>query len=78
MKVAKLFMNGRSQAVRLPREFQFKGKRVFIKRASNVVLLIPEEDSWQVLLDSLEQFSSDFMQEREQPAQAEVREDLFA
>jgi len=78
MKVAKLFMNGRSQAVRLPREFQFKGKRVFVKRAGNVVLLIPEQGSWQVLLDSLGQFSSDFMQEREQPARAEERGELFA
>lgn len=77
MKVAKLFMNGRSQAVRLPREFRFKGKRVFIKRAGNAVVLIPEEDPWRALLDSLEQFSSDFMQDREQPAQAEDREDLF-
>jgi antitoxin VapB len=78
MKVAKLFMNGRSQAVRLPREFRFKGKRVLIKRAGNAVVLIPEEDSWQALLDSLGQFSGDFMQEREQPSQAEEREDLFA
>jgi len=76
MKVAKLFKNGQSQAVRLPKEFRFEGTQVFIKRVGNAVLLLPEQDSWQVLFDSLGLFSDDFMETREQPKQQE-REDLF-
>jgi len=76
MKTAKLFKNGRSQAVRLPKEFRFEGTQVFIKRVGNTVVLIPDQDSWQTLFDSLGQFSEDFMESRNQPEQ-QVRESLF-
>ena len=75
MRTAKLFKNGRSQAVRLPKEFRFEGTQVFIKRVGNMIVLIPEQDSWQMLFDSLEQFSDDFMETRNQPEQ-QVREGL--
>lgn len=67
METAKLFQNGKSQAVRLPKEFRFKGSQVFIKRVGNAVVLIPENESWQTLIDSLSKFSDDFMSERIQP-----------
>ena len=76
MKVAKLFKNGQSQAVRLPKEFRFEGTQVFIKRVGNAVLLLPEQDSWQGLFDSLSLFSDDFMEVREQPEHQE-REEIF-
>ena len=40
-KTAKLFRNGRSQAVRLPREFRFEGDRVRVRRAGLGVLVEP-------------------------------------
>ena len=67
MDTAKLFKNGRRQAVRLPEEYRFSGDKVFIKKIGQVVLLIPEDKPWQPLLESLELFSDDFMAEREQP-----------
>ena len=76
MRTAKLFKNGQSQAVRLPLEFRFEGTRVYIKRMGNAVLLLPEQDTWQMLFDSLELFSDDFMEMRDQPEQ-QVRETLF-
>ena len=76
MKVAKLFKNGQSQAVRLPKEFRFEGTQVFIKRVGNAVLLLPEQHSWQGLFDSLGMFSDDFMVVREQPEQQE-RQEMF-
>lgn len=76
METAKIFMNGRSQAVRLPKEFRFEGSEVFIKRIGKAVVLIPHEESWQTLFDSLGMFSDDFMIERNQPPQQE-REALF-
>lgn len=76
MKTAKLFKNGQSQAVRLPKEFRFEGDRVLIKRSGNGVLLLPLKHSWDSLFDSLDKFSDDFMETREQPAE-QAREDLF-
>lgn len=69
MKTAKLFQNGQSQAVRLPKEFRFEGEEVFIKKNGNVVMLIPIAHSWDSLLGSLNKFSPDFMSERNQPQQ---------
>ena len=71
MQTARLFRNGRSQAVRLPREFRFDGDRVFIKRVGNAVVLVPYQEPWQSLFDSLDRFSDDYMQDREQPPQQE-------
>lgn len=76
MKTARLFQNGQSQAVRLPKEFRFTGNKVFIKKVGNAVILIPYHDSWQSLFQSLDQFSDDFMEIREQPSQ-QNRESLF-
>lgn len=67
MKTAKIFQNGQSQAVRLPKEFRFDDNEVFIKKTGNVVQLIPRSDSWNSLFESLKKFSSDFMAERVQP-----------
>lgn len=67
MKTAKIFQNGQSQAVRLPKEFRFEDSEVFIKKSGNVVQLIPRTDSWNSLFTSLEKFSPDFMSERVQP-----------
>jgi antitoxin VapB len=69
MKTAKLFRNGRSQGVRLPREFRFEGDHVLIKRQGEGVLLLPSTKSWGALIDSLDQFSDDFLAERDQPPQ---------
>jgi len=75
MKTAKLFKNGRSQAVRLPKEFRLEGEEVYIKQTGNVVQLIPMSGSWETLFASLDKFSPDFMEERSQP-QPEAREDF--
>jgi antitoxin VapB len=76
MKTAKLFRNGQSQAVRLPKEFRFEGDEVWIKRVGNGVLLLPTTQSWESLFGSLDKFSDDFMETRDQEA-VQVREDVF-
>ena len=76
MKTAKLFKNGDSQAVRLPKEFRFAGDEVFIKRVGSAVVLLPKAKSWDTLVGSLKKFPPDFMNEREQPAKVERREPL--
>ena len=76
MKTAKLFKNGGSQAVRLPKEFRFDGEYVYIKKMGSAVILLSRKDPWEPLVDSLDQFTNDFMEHRDQPEQ-EDREDLF-
>jgi antitoxin VapB len=75
MQTAKIFTNGRSQAIRLPKEYRFSGDDVFINKIGNIVVLIPKDDPWSVLANSLDQFSDDFMEDRNQPPQ-DSREDL--
>ncbi len=75
MKTAKIFQNGQSQAVRLPKEFRFKESQVFIKKIGSAVILLPKTNSWDSLVDSLKRFSNDFMAKRVQP-KLEKREDF--
>jgi antitoxin VapB len=77
MKTAKLFQNGQSQAVQLPKAFQLPGTEVYIKKVGNAIVLIPMDHPWETLFESLSQFSDDFMREREQP-NVQTREDAFA
>lgn len=67
MDTAKLFRNGNSQAVRLPKKYRFEGTRVYIKRMGNAVVLIPEQGAWDSLTQSLSMFSDDYMSDRNQP-----------
>ncbi len=60
MQTAKLFPNGQSQAVRLPKEFRFDGERVYIQRLGSAVILLPFQAPWQTLLDSLGEFTPDY------------------
>lgn len=76
MTTAKLFMNGKSQAVRLPKQFRFEGDEVFIKKVGNAVVLLPKDQTWQTMIDSLAMFSDDFIEDREQP-DIQERETLF-
>ncbi len=67
-EIAKLFQNGRSQAVRLPREFRFTGDRVRIQRVAEGVLLqamVPHVAQW---FDKLDELSTEpFPTKRRQP-----------
>ena len=63
MQTARLFVNGRSQAVRLPKEYQFKGESVYIQKLGEAVILVPFDKAWQTFLHGLNSFSDDFMSE---------------
>jgi len=76
MKKAKLFKNGQSQAVRLPRDCRFEGEEVYVKKTGDFVILIPIKSSWNPLLASLDEFSKDFMLDREQPSSQQTRDEL--
>lgn len=75
MTTAKLFQNGRSQAVRLPKEFRFSGKEVKISKQGNKIILEAIENSWEQWFSTFAQFSDDFMATgREQPEQPQERD----
>ena len=68
MKTAKLFKNGRSQAVRLPKEFRMPGKEVRVYKEGSRVVLEPLETTWDAMTKSLSGFPDDFMEDgRDQP-----------
>ena len=76
--IAKIFKNGQSQAVRLPKEFRFENQEeLFVKKVEDGIILLPKNDKsvWDNMFDRLEEFSDDFMENRVQPVQN--REDLF-
>jgi len=50
MKTAKLFQNGQSQAVRLPKEYRFSGNEVGIRKIGEIILLFPKDDAWEAFL----------------------------
>ncbi|MFC1582197.1 antitoxin [Planctomycetota bacterium] len=76
METAKLFINGRSQAVRLPKQCRFKGKDVYVKKVDGIVMLIPKEGSWDSFAASLDKFSDDFFEEGREQDKPELREEL--
>lgn len=75
MEKAKLFKNGSSQAVRLPKEFRFTGSEVYIRKMGDMVVLIPQKSAWKDWLSNLSECSDDFMIERNQP-EAQERDPL--
>lgn len=76
---AKLFLHGRSQAVRLPKEFRFEGTEVFVRRVgADVVLSSQPKAPMQNLLDAVAEFEPGFVLERAQPEQFDVRDTLFS
>lgn len=78
-RIAKLFQNGRSQAVRLPAEFRFEGNQVFIHRdlETGDVILSRKPDSWQSYFELVKTLNipQNFMKDRED-SQPQAR-DLF-
>ncbi len=65
MDTAKIFVNGRSQAVRLPKEYRFDESDVFIKKIDDVVMLIPRNKVWKTFRNSFSKFSDDLLLKRE-------------
>jgi len=59
LAIAKLFTNGKSQAVRLPKEYRFDGSEVGISRVGKMVILYPHENAWEIFNES-EPVSDDF------------------
>jgi len=74
MDTARIFQSGRSQAVRLPKEFRFAGTEVGVRHFGNGVLLLPIDDPWATLEAALAAFEPGFVMTRDQPQQQDRAE----
>lgn len=75
MEIAKIFENGGSQAVRLPKKFRFTDKEVMVVRLGAAVMLVPKDAVWQTFLEGLGSFSDDYFEngrEADIPTQREA------
>lgn len=76
MMTAKVFENGRSQAVRLPKECRFNSEEVAVNKIGDIVILMPKENKWAGFLSSLGLFSDDFMSDGREQTTFQERESL--
>jgi antitoxin VapB len=67
VNTAKLSTDGTHQVVILPKEFQITGTEVYIKKIGNAIVLISKDNPWQSLIESLNNFSDDFMTNCDRP-----------
>jgi antitoxin VapB len=80
MTTAKLFWSGRSQAVRLPKDYRFRGKEVRIRRHGSAVILEPVPDDWSWLDAIAGKLDDDFVEavnEQPQPQDRPALDELF-
>lgn len=62
MLTAKLFVNGSSQAVRLPKEYRFAGTEVYAQKIGDTVMLVPKEKAWETFLEGINGFTDDYIE----------------
>ncbi len=62
MLTAKLFPNGSSQAVRLPKEFRFSGTEVYAQKIGDTVMLIPKDKAWESFIEGIQGFTDDYFE----------------
>ena len=76
MMTAKVFENGRSQAVRLPKECRFNTDEVAVNKIGDIVLLMPKSNKWSSFMQAIDMFSDDFMEEERNNSSNQEREEL--
>lgn len=64
--IAKIFINGRSQTVRLPKDFRFDCDEVFVQRQGEDIIISPKKLTWDDFFDQASAFDKEFMSDREQ------------
>jgi antitoxin VapB len=64
MVKTKTFMSGRSQAIRLPKEYRFPTDEIYINKIDDVLMIVQKDKLWDVFEKSVTKFTDDFMQDR--------------
>ena len=73
---AKVFENGRSQAVRLPKECRFSSDEVLVNKIGDIVLLLPKQNKWDSFMNAIDMFSDDFMADGRAKDMVQERKEL--
>ena len=76
IETAKVFTNGGSQAIRLPKSCRFQEDEVSIQRIGDITIIIPKGNKWSSMIKSLDMFTEDFMEDRGDTLKVETRESL--
>ena len=76
MMTAKVFENGRSQAIRLPKECRFSSDEVMVNKIGDIVILFPRQNKWDSFMRAIDMFSDDFMADGRAKDMAQERETL--
>ena len=76
METAKIFENGRSQAVRLPKKFRFNSDEVIIQQLGDAVILVPKESMWRTFMEGLNGFTEDIFENGREQGIQEDREEM--
>ena len=76
MMTAKVFENGRSQAIRLPKECRFSSDEVMVNKIGDIVILLPKQDKWDSFMRAVDMFSDDFMTDGRSEDMVQEREGL--
>ena len=66
MLTAKLFTNGSSQAVRLPKEFRFNVTEVYVQKVGSSVILVPKDKAWETFMEGINEFTDDYLEKAEE------------
>lgn len=64
-QIAKVFMNGRSQAVRLPKEFRFDADEVYVSKRGENIVISAKKPTWDEFFDTQPAFDGEFLADRE-------------
>lgn len=76
MEFAKVFENGRSQAIRLPKKYRFSDKEVVVSRLGDSIILTPKDKLWDTFLTAINGFTDDCFEEG-RPEYAESKRDIL-
>ena len=76
MMTAKVFENGRSQAIRLPKECRFTSDEVMVNKIGDIVILLPKQNKWDSFMRAIDMFSDDFMVDGRATDMVQEREEL--
>ena len=76
MMTAKVFENGRSQAIRLPKECRFSSDEVMVNKIGDIVILLPKQNKWDSFMRAIDMFSDDFMTDGRATDMVQEREEL--
>ena len=76
MMTAKVFENGRSQAIRLPKECRFTSDEVMVNKIGDIVILLPKQNKWDSFMRAIDMFSDDFMADGRATDVVQEREEL--